>query len=148
MSLAEIIPIELFNHILSFRPRHPDACLIKDALEIEKRDWIMTIPEHFEWLLSIGMPLMSLLHMNLHDNCIYKIRNFCEGDVFYSKTFYTMKKAHAEFDKVVEMLEFNPNACIIEFISIDIDSGKIDVIEGLLNDGDDENTDEEDENEE
>ena len=32
-SLAEFIPIELVNHILSFRPRHPDACLIKELKE-------------------------------------------------------------------------------------------------------------------
>jgi len=35
MSLATVIPVEIVNHILSFRPRHPDAELIQNFWEIE-----------------------------------------------------------------------------------------------------------------
>jgi hypothetical protein len=38
MSLATIIPVEIVNHILSFRPRHPVAQLIKNLWKTERDD--------------------------------------------------------------------------------------------------------------
>jgi hypothetical protein len=38
MSLATIIPVEIVNHILSFRPRHPVAQLIKNLWKTECDD--------------------------------------------------------------------------------------------------------------
>jgi len=98
-SLAEFIPIELVNHILSFRPRHPDACIIKKYKEriIEFEE------EHFKQMTFQEINEKSTYHTlfsrYIIPNCIYKIKTqfYKNSNVFYWGRYYTEKTAFNDF---------------------------------------------------
>lgn len=111
-SLAEFIPIELVNHILSFRPRHPDACLIK---ELKKRTIVLFMgnnPLMRKSLTPFDMTFKELDgNSRYYENgifshyivpgSIYKIKTkkYKNSEEFYWGKYYTQKKAIDAFAK-------------------------------------------------
>ena len=120
ISLAEFIPIELVKHILSFRPRHPDACLIKKLKEKVLKNYKKNVDDYNNNRLEDDkfiipenindMPFKELdFHTRYHwdaifsyeviPNSIYKIKVklYKESEDFYCENYYTEKKAMRGF---------------------------------------------------
>jgi hypothetical protein len=123
ISLAEFIPIELVNHILSFRPRHPDACIIKNLKEKvlkrykknidEYNNYIRFEYEEDEYIIPENINTMPFKELDFHTryhfdaifsyevipNSIYKIkvRLYKDSEDFYCEKYYTEKKAMLGF---------------------------------------------------
>jgi|TARA_R110000868_G_scaffold219194_3_gene470032 hypothetical protein len=134
-SLAEIIPIELVNHILSFRPRHPVAELIcqfkKSYLNENCRYYNMPIggfhyyyhyKQTFKELNDSWRMLKNTIFSKcLRENTIYKIKTkkYKNSEYVYGKKYYTDKKAIEQFDK--ESYYWG-DIYKIKLVNIDIDS--------------------------
>jgi hypothetical protein len=138
-SLAEFIPIELVNHILSFRPRHPDAELIKEfkdsilnkykeflmrrGLELLDKDFELTFKE-------IDISRQKIFSSEIIYNCIYRIKTkkYKTSEGFYWGKFYTYKKASDEYDKYTNFINFG-DMYSVELVTIDNDSLEEDMVE-------------------
>jgi len=123
MSLAEFIPIELVNHILSFRPRHPDACIIKKykerIIEFEEEKFSqMTFKE-----INDNSRYYTIFSRIVIPNCIYKIKTqfYKNSNVFYWGHYYTEKTVLKDFLNYT--FDINEGEIYeIRIISIDNDS--------------------------
>lgn len=49
-----VLPIELYNHILSFRPSHKVAVIIKQINDNYEMDWIEVLSSHERLVVTIG----------------------------------------------------------------------------------------------
>jgi hypothetical protein len=111
-SLAEVIPIELVNHILSFRPRHPDAEIIK---KLKKRTMLLYMANNPTMRKSLAPFDMTFKELDgnsryyengifshyIVNGCIYKIKTkkYKNSEEFYWGKYYTHKKAIDAFAK-------------------------------------------------
>ena len=110
-SLAEFIPIELINHILSFRPRHPVAELIKKYKEslFEEISSIVEFEDIIDYSHNITFKefhidmegISDMFSSCIRPNSIYKIKTkkYRTSEGFYWGKYYTEKKAIKEFEK-------------------------------------------------
>jgi hypothetical protein len=164
MSLAEFIPIELVNHILSFRPRHPDACIIKDykkeVLDIYKEtidnynngyninNNVIIIPENInEMTFKELHPITRYYEDTIFSdiiipNSIYqlKIKNDKDSHIFYWGKYYTEKKAMEAFYHHLKNLD-TYDIYYIAVINTENDSLKERLIESWGNNPEDEVSD-------
>lgn len=134
-SLAEFIPIELVNHILSFRPRHPDACLIKEFKDkiFRKADLVMNsytyefyYNETFKELHNklIRYHNYKIFSSCIRPNSIYKIKTkkHKTSEGFYWGKYYTEKKAYEELEEAKKSFCYCGDIYSIELVNIDNDS--------------------------
>lgn len=125
VSLAEFIPIELINHILSYRPRHPDACIIKNLkeeilneykekidrynnyyrFEYDEDEDEYIIPEDIyektfiDLNYNVKFLTPNIFSYDIRPNSIYKlkIKNDKDSNIFYWGKYYTEIKAIEAF---------------------------------------------------
>ena len=88
------LPIDIINHILSFRPTHPVACLIKDCIYDFK---------HADPTKELVLHLFYLHHLIHHKLSIYHKQN---------RALYSKYQEH--FDSMRERIR--TGSCIIEAI--------------------------------
>jgi len=154
-SLAEFIPIELVNHILSFRPRHPVACLIKELKEniFRKADLTMKIYSYKPYFYNetfkvINNMLIKYHNFNIFSSCIrpnsiYKIKTkrYKNSEGFYwEEKYYTEKKAKEDLEEA-KGYSYCDAIYSIELINIDNDSLDEHIVETIFIDGSDEEYD-------
>jgi hypothetical protein len=166
MSLAEFIPIELVNHILSYRPRHPDACIIKDykkevldtfkmridrynnydRFEYEREEYI--IPENIDNMTFKELdPITRHYEDNIFSavtipNSIYqlKIQNDKDSHIFYWGKYYTEKKAMETFYNHLKQRD-TYDMYYIALVNVDIDTLKETIVFSIGNNPEDEVSD-------
>jgi len=130
-SLAEFIPIELINHILSYRPRHPDAELIKQFKknlfeklyrmyrDDNKNYSILTFKE-LNYLLGYYDKIFS---SEIIPNCIYrmKTKKYKDSVAVYWGKYYTDKIAIQVYNNYtdIEWVKNHNYQTIIELVTID-----------------------------
>ena len=151
ISLAKFIPIELVNHILSFRPRHPNAYLIKEFKEsylnkncryynyhIGGIEYYHLYKQTFKQINDSWKMLNdSIFSRCVRENCIYKIatKESKDSDWVYGKKIYTEKKAKEIFIKK------SYHTYMVQLIYMDIDTLDEEFLlyDGLYDDDDDDN---------
>jgi len=143
-SLAEFLPIELVNHILSFRPRHPDACLIKEFKEniFRKAGLVMncyTYEFYYnETFKELHNKLIKYHNYKIFSSCIrpnsiYKIKTkrYKTSEGFYwEEKYYTEKKAYEEAEKEKRGFYYE-DLYSLELINIDNDTGEEEIVNTL-----------------
>lgn len=149
-SLAEFIPIELVNHILSFRPRHPDAELIKELKEKTVVRYMAINPMMRKSLTPYSMTFKQLDYNPIHfeipksifskcirPNSIYKIKTkkYKNSEGFYWGKYYTEKKAYEELEEAKKSFCYCGDIYSIELVNIDNDSLDEHIVESMVIDG-------------
>ena len=130
--LAEFIPIELVNHILSFRPRHPIAELIKQFKKKTIVLYMANNPTMRKSLAPFDMTFKELDENSKHSifsicirpNSIYKIKTkkYKTSEGFYWGKYYTEKKAYEELEEAKKSFYYCGDIYTIELVNIDNDS--------------------------
>ena len=125
-SLAEIIPIELVNHILSFRPRHPNAELIFQFKE-SAFFWCNNGRFDYEEIINMSFKQIqdnlddTIFSYNVRPNSVYKIKTkkYKNSEEFYWGNYYTELKARLAFKNYTENIIVDMYS--VELVNIDND---------------------------
>ena len=141
-SLAEFIPIELVNHILSFRPRHPNAELIKQFKDMAFF-WCNNGRFDYKELINMSFKEIqdyiddTIFSHHITPNAIYKIKTkkYKNSEEFYWGKYYTELKARIAFKNYTENIVGDMYS--IELVIICLCCNKEEVVETIFIDGSD-----------
>ena len=156
-SLAKFIPIELVNHILSFRPRHPDAELIKKYKEkVLIENFVLTINSldyQYEYKKTFRQLHRSYIRRGkqifsykIRPNSIYmlKTKRYKNSDGFYWGTYYTEKKGYEEAEKEKRGFYYG-DIYSFELVNINYDTGEEEIVTTLYEEDSEDEYDTDDE---